>query len=372
MGLDIVDTFQMDRAGVAGPPTGAAGGGLSGTYPNPTVATNANLTGPITSTGNATAVASQTGTGTKFVMDTSPTLVTPVLGVASATTVNKVALTAPTTGSTLTVADGKTLTASNTLTLTGTDSSSVAFGTGGTIGGVGYAATGQVPGTATNDSATAGNVGEYVAATSNNSTATVTITIASPAVISWTAHGLTAGTGISFTTTGALPTGLTAGTGVYFVIPTGLTANTFEISATPFGAAVNTSGSQSGTHSGFSSITAASSGVWFNVNAIQLTAGDWDIFGAIHFGAAGTSASSWSASLSGTSATVSTLSDTISGSNGPSDVRASAVLSSVENLAAGRGRALLSGTTTIYLVGSVTYTGGAPAVWGYISARRMR
>ncbi len=53
-----------------------------------TVTTNANLTGPITSVGNATSIASQTGTGTKFVVDTSPTLVTPVLGVASATSIN--------------------------------------------------------------------------------------------------------------------------------------------------------------------------------------------------------------------------------------------------------------------------------------------
>jgi len=45
-----------------------------------TVTTNANLTGVITSTGNATVIASQTGTGTKFVMDTSPTLITPLLG----------------------------------------------------------------------------------------------------------------------------------------------------------------------------------------------------------------------------------------------------------------------------------------------------
>ena len=52
-----------------------------------TVTTNANLTGPITSVGNATSVASQTGTGSKFVMDTSPTLVTPTLGVATATSV---------------------------------------------------------------------------------------------------------------------------------------------------------------------------------------------------------------------------------------------------------------------------------------------
>jgi hypothetical protein len=57
-----------------------------------TVTTNANLTGPITSSGNATAVASQTGTGTKFVMDTSPTLVTPNIGVATATSVNGVAI----------------------------------------------------------------------------------------------------------------------------------------------------------------------------------------------------------------------------------------------------------------------------------------
>lgn len=47
-----------------------------------------NLTGPITSVGSATAIASQTGTGTKFVMDTSPTLVTPTLGVATATSIN--------------------------------------------------------------------------------------------------------------------------------------------------------------------------------------------------------------------------------------------------------------------------------------------
>jgi hypothetical protein len=48
-----------------------------------TVTTNANLTGPITSVGNTTAVASQTGTGSNFVMDNSPTLITPNLGTPS-------------------------------------------------------------------------------------------------------------------------------------------------------------------------------------------------------------------------------------------------------------------------------------------------
>jgi hypothetical protein len=47
-----------------------------------------NLTGPITSVGATTSIASQTGTGTKFVMDNTPTLITPVLGVATATSIN--------------------------------------------------------------------------------------------------------------------------------------------------------------------------------------------------------------------------------------------------------------------------------------------
>jgi hypothetical protein len=47
-----------------------------------------NLTGPITSIGAATSIASQTGTGTKFVVDNTPTLITPILGVATATSIN--------------------------------------------------------------------------------------------------------------------------------------------------------------------------------------------------------------------------------------------------------------------------------------------
>ena len=74
----------------------------------------------------AAAVTEETGSG-NLVFATSPTLVTPVLGVASATTVNKVTLTAPATGSTLTIADGKTLTASNSITLAGTDSTTMTF-----------------------------------------------------------------------------------------------------------------------------------------------------------------------------------------------------------------------------------------------------
>ena len=101
------------------------------TLTNKTISFGSN-TVTMTSAQLATAVSDETGSGA-LVFATSPTLVTPTLGVASATSINKVTLTAPATGSTLTIADGKTLTASNTLTFTGTDTASVAFGAGGTV-----------------------------------------------------------------------------------------------------------------------------------------------------------------------------------------------------------------------------------------------
>jgi hypothetical protein len=114
----------------------------SGTLTNCTGYTVANLSGAATgvltflqtptSANLLAAVTNETGTGALVFADT-PTLVTPVLGVATATSINKVAITAPASSATLTIANGKTLTASNTLTFTGTDSSSVAFGGGGTV-----------------------------------------------------------------------------------------------------------------------------------------------------------------------------------------------------------------------------------------------
>lgn len=53
-----------------------------------TVTTNADLTGPIGSNGNATFVNSQTGSGNKFVMDDGPTLISPNIGEATATSIN--------------------------------------------------------------------------------------------------------------------------------------------------------------------------------------------------------------------------------------------------------------------------------------------
>jgi len=64
--------------------------------------------------------------------------------------------------------------------------------------------------------------------TSVYATSAVTISVASPAVVTWTAHGLTADNAVKFAPapSGSLPTGITANT-PYFVIP--VTTDTFRI-----------------------------------------------------------------------------------------------------------------------------------------------
>ncbi len=83
----------------------------------------------------------------------------------------------------------------------------------------------------------------------------VTISLATPGVISWPNHSLPIGEAVQFETTVALPTGLTAGT-TYYVSSAGYGANGFQVADTKAHAlagtnSVNTSGSQSGVQTGY-------------------------------------------------------------------------------------------------------------------------
>jgi hypothetical protein len=75
---------------------------------------------------------------------------------------------------------------------------------------------------------------------------TFTVTIASPAVLTFAAYTPVDNTVILLSTTGALPTGLSAGTAYYIV---GSSGSTCSLALTMAGTAINTSGTQSGTHS---------------------------------------------------------------------------------------------------------------------------
>ncbi len=70
-----------------GTPTNSADAATKN-YVDTVVIAPSNLTGVITSVGAATSIASQTGTGSTFVVQDSPTLTTPNIGVATATSIN--------------------------------------------------------------------------------------------------------------------------------------------------------------------------------------------------------------------------------------------------------------------------------------------
>jgi hypothetical protein len=107
--------------------------------------------------------------------------------------------------------------------------------------------------------------------------AAVTITVATPAVVTYNAHGFVADTPILLSTTGALPTGLSTRTTYYVRNPT---TNTFELSATAGGASIATTGAGSGTHTCGkqiyqntvdlnSGVKAGSWYAWFNMKRVQ-------------------------------------------------------------------------------------------------------
>jgi hypothetical protein len=84
------------------------------------------------------------------------------------------------------------------------------------------------------------------------STATVTITSATPGVVSHTSHGRITGEKVYFTTTGALPAGVSANT-AYYVVK--INANSYNLAASyadaTNGTKIATSGGQSGTHTAY-------------------------------------------------------------------------------------------------------------------------
>jgi len=109
-----------------------------------------------------------------------------------------------------------------------------------------------------------GNVDGYVF-DRHFTSVTVTITIASPGVVTETGHGRVADAPVKLSTTGALPTGLVAG--VTYYIKTVLSADTYTLSATPGGTVIATTGSQSGVHKRIANNT--SGGRIFETLAIQ-------------------------------------------------------------------------------------------------------
>lgn len=232
------------------------------------------------------------------------------------------------------------------------------------------------------------------------SLSTVTITIASPAVITWTAHGLLPNATVYFYTGGALPTGLTASdTSVssptlYYVIGSSITANTFQVATSlanaKAGTAVNTSGTQSGSQGAVANafapagyvgefiynVVPASPGVTLtnNVdavwNSISLSAGIWEVGGNIGVTKSGASTPAFTTIHSSQGIGITT----ITSSPDQGSTTAFHISSNDPNgYIFPQGNKVLTLTTpgTLNAVVEPGFTGGAAVAYGTISARRI-
>ena len=193
---------------------------------------------------------------------TNKTLTTPVLGVATATSVNKVALTAPATSATLTIADGKTLTASNSLTLAGTDATTMTFpASSATVAGLGIAQSFTAKQTFTGATASLAsafiNATEFSTISATAATGTINYDVTTQSVLYYTSNASANWTvNIRGNATTSLNTLMTTGDSltVVFLVTQGSTAyynNAFTIdgnSVTPKyqGGTAPTSGNASG------------------------------------------------------------------------------------------------------------------------------
>lgn len=321
--------------------------GTTMTFPT-TSATIARTDAANTFTGHQTieGVTSTGATGTgKFVFDTAP-----VVGVLTATTYNKVTITAPASAATLTLIDGTTLTGpassgtvmtlGNTETVTGVKT----FGSAGAVGR--FKLAGTTSGTTVLD-ATAVASG------------TLTLPAATDTLMGKATTDIL--TNKTFNSTGSgnvlQVSGVTVSAGQYPGEPSTGSAtagNVGEPLATTVlvGSAV--------------SMTTATA---VTIATLSLTAGDWDVYIQAAFNGTATAVSGLRASLS----TTTNVEVTTAGNFG-SQVYNAIPAFATENPAfwVGPIRVSLSGTTNHFYVARGDFTGGTCTGYGLLRARRVR
>jgi len=103
-----------------------------------------------------------------------------------------------------------------------------------------------------------------------------------------------------------------------------------------------------------------------NVTSISLTAGDWDVYGNVTFTEGSATVTARTAGISSTSATLPTDGSEIEMGT------LTTVVSEKVTLSIPTKRVSIASTTTIYLVGSTTFSAGTSSGYGFIGARRAR
>ncbi len=241
--------------------------------------------------------------------------------------------------------------------------------------------TAGIVGTAAADLPTAGSVGEVasihcVVGTAAQAATAVTITIATPAVVTWTSHTFVPSSGLANYTcpinfTGTPPTGIAVGTN-YYIIGSTVSGDTFQIADTSAHALagtnkINTTGSDGGTTAYIGNL--ATTNNVFPAAGLSLVAGDWDCTELAEYQELTTlTVSRWAHGINPASGTalgsIGTFQDNriVSGAVGAfNQYQTGPVVQ--ENISA---------TTTVFQTVSASFTVGTMNIGGFLRCRRMR
>lgn len=332
------------------PPSGAAGGDLSGTYPNPAVAAVHATSGTLN---GVTVGATTPGTGSFTTLAASSGLNSTAVG-----------NTTPSTGAFTTLAASST------------------------VSGAGFTARLASPGPIGSTAASTGAFTTLAASSGLNSTAVGNTTPSTGSFTTLAASSTVSGTGFSNylaappaiggTTPGAVSSSSGALNGTLgAATPNTVSATTIVASGTITPSQTNgivgtTAANNANAGSVGEYVTATGTGVSLtsstpaNITSISLTAGDWDVTGNIYFTPAGTTVPS--ALLSA----ISTTSATVPAAPGFAILALPFTAGAANALAAPVTRVSIASTTTVYLVGNAIFTVSTLTATGAIRARRVR
>lgn len=231
---------------------------------------------------------------------------------------------------------------------------------------------GHIPAEPGTGSATASEVGYYIATLGRSPGGNYTATVGTPGIINQTAHGLSPLTPLSLLNTGGAPPGGLAVATTYFICQgASYTANSFQLATSMANAVAGTGIAISSAGTGTNTLTYGflANGVAMDVGAFLLPAGDWDVQASAQFVSTPTTSMTflglWLSTVPGTFAS-NALANGYASYNGAAQINYNSAIWT------GETRFSLAAPTLVYLSALSNFTVSTMAIYGGMRARHPR